>query len=115
MTFFGIKSSAPKEPSKLRFSIKAGIDKAASSTPSVSPTTPTSPKDVKAEVLLIVVSELPSEMFTVPRRMTREGGNSEELRVKNGIRGFGEDDIPMDDDCKLSLVARLLISHETRH
>ncbi|KAF9648635.1 hypothetical protein BDM02DRAFT_3143902 [Thelephora ganbajun] len=101
-SFFGLKSSAPKEPSKLRFSIKADRDETASSASSVSPTAATSPKDAKAEVLSIVIFDIPTETFTLPRRTIREERSSGELRAEKEVRGFADDDIPMDDAWSLS-------------
>jgi hypothetical protein len=100
--FFGFKLSAPKELLKLWFSIKADRDKAATSISSVSPTTPTSPKDTKVEALLIVIPEIPAEMFMLLRRTMREGRSSGELRVEKEVRGFDEGEISMEGGWKLS-------------
>ena len=113
MSFFGFKSSRPKEPSKLRYSIKADGDEAASSVSSVSPTAPTSLKGARVEAPSIVVSEIPSEMLTFPRRTMREGRDSGELRAEKEVRGFAEDDIPADDDRKVSSTSAVpFISHK---
>ncbi|KAF9784993.1 hypothetical protein BJ322DRAFT_1060813 [Thelephora terrestris] len=101
-SFFGLKSSAPKEPSKLRFSIKADRDETNSSASSVSPSAAASPRDAKAEVLSISTSDLPEETFTLPKRMIRDGKSSGELRAEKEARGLADNDIPMDDVWRLS-------------
>jgi hypothetical protein len=63
-----------------------------------------------------VVSELPSETVTLPRRTTGERRSSGELRVEKEMQGFAEDDIPTDDGWKVSSTSLVpFISRKAGH